>query len=222
MKFISAVGGWRGAGLVLAGFMAFGEAWAEDGPSATPNAAPALESLKKQEIERKLDAIKLPAMEMKDAPLRQAIEEIRNAAVEGDAVEGSKGVNIVLKLAEEAAPAVTVSFPGGSLREAMNQVAAAAKLKVKVEFYAVAFVPPGEFTDELVTREYAEPGAFILSLKPGGDGRPPIKKVLQSEGLEFPPGSSAVLTGSGKLIIRNSEANLKAIEDLLARKEAGR
>lgn len=191
-------------GAVVLGMVAGGTAGrAEEARSATAK------------NEEKLDAIRIPAMEIKDISLREAIGKIHRAAAEAEA-GGPKGINIVLKLGEEAASRITVSFPGGTLREALGRVAAAGKCKVKVEPYAVSVIPLGEFTDEFFTRKYPAGSTFVRTLD-WGDGRS-LKETLEASGIEFPPGSSAVLLASGEVIIRNSEANLKAFEDLMARK----
>jgi len=195
--------------MILAALMALcGGASADDSATA-----------RRQRIETKLDAITLPPMEFKDVSLRQALDEIHRAAAKADsgAGEASKGMNFVLKLEEGPEKLVSVHFPGGSLRAALTQLATAAALKIKAESYGVALVPKDEFTDELVTREYTEPKAVILSWREKKEGAPSAREILLAEGLEFPPGSSAYVNGSGKLVIRNSETNLKAIETFLAR-----
>ena len=65
-------------------------------------------------ITRKLNSIVIPRIEFRDASVREAIEFIRQQAEENDpADEGSRGINIVLRLGHLGRPAerVTVSEP---------------------------------------------------------------------------------------------------------------
>src|SRR5690349_319734 len=71
-------------------------------------------------IERKLDALQLPAMEFQGTPLREAVGQLHQAAAKADvetADAGKRGINIVIKLEEEKEPGpATVILKAGSLR----------------------------------------------------------------------------------------------------------
>lgn len=178
-----------------------------------------------REIKRKLDAIQLPAMEFRDVPFRQAVGRLHQAAAKADmgGDDGkTRGVNMVIKLAEEDGPGgpVTVTFNAGSLRQALTTLAAAAKLKIALTPHAAGFVPADEFTDLLVTKEYSSPGRRFASADRAAKSGP-AKKLLESNGVAFPPGAGAWLTADGKLVVRNSEENLKAVEEFLDGKPSG-
>jgi len=178
-------------------------------------------------IDRKLTEVQVPAIIFDDVPLRKAISELRQKAYEADVTEPDakkRGINIVIKLDDTMGidRIVSVHLRKGSLRLALEDLATAAKLKVKVEPYAVAFVPLSEQTDPLVTKEYLSPGDFFRSIqKKAGEAPPPsAKEILTSHGIQFPNGASAAVLPSGKLVVRNTEANLKAIEELMDRQAA--
>ena len=115
------------------------------------------------------------------------------------------------------------------LLAALDYVAKAANLKIKVEPYAVSLVPLTEETGDLITVEIRIPPDFLgispsqsssLSNADGstdvtgtGNGasstRVDAKAFLESSGVTFPPGSSAVyLPSTSKLIVRNTQANI--------------
>lgn len=184
--------------------------------SAPPDTAP---------IERKLDAIRIPAMEFQGVPLREAVGQLHQAAAKGDVATvdpGKRGVNMVIKLEEEKQPGpVTVVLNEGSLRQALTAVAAAAKTKIVVHPYAVSFVAENEFTDHLVTKEYSAPDSLSAHFRKtnGKDGRVApaygVREWFETKGVSFPPGAFATLAQEEKLVVRNSEANLRIVERVL-------
>ncbi|CAN5521361.1 hypothetical protein BH09VER1_BH09VER1_51620 [soil metagenome] len=194
-------------------------------------------------INRKLDEIVLPRIDFHDATVREAIDFIKQRAVALDTTEqdpARKGVNILLKLRPEAPEAnarITLSLNDIPLRAAIEYVAKAANLKLKVEQFAVAIVPVTEVTDVLITKQYKVPPGFITSLPaastgsalPGAGGptvaagslssvaaRSNAKDFLLANGIEFPTGASAnFIASSSKLIVKNTQANLDLIDTLV-------
>ncbi len=176
-----------------------------------------------------------------------------------------RGVNIVLKLnapAETAptdpnAPApdgavvaaipeaeqsgtadtrITMSLTNVPLVEALRYLTELAKLKYKIEPFAVSIVPVTENTTDLVTKEYKVPPGFIPSNSgtdantsgpvagPGGNsltdarirGRTNAKAYLESQQVPFPDGSFAQYVPAGsKLIVRNTPDALDLIDYLV-------
>jgi hypothetical protein len=59
----------------------------------------------------------------------------------------------------------------------------------------------------------ASPGRRIIPLDPAKPGA--VREWLESLGVTFPPGAYASVTKYGKLVVRNSEENLRAIEKFL-------
>lgn len=198
-------------------------------------------------INRKLDDITIPRIDFQDATIREAIEFIQQRAAALDTTEqdpSRKGINIVLKLAPDAPEAnsrITLSLTDIPLRAAIDYIAQAANLKLKVEPYAVAIVPQSEPTDVLITKEYKVPPSFITALPapsaggglPGAGGgggaitvapgsqaaiaeRSGAKAFLEGNGVTFPPGASAnFISSSSKLIVKNTQANLELIDNLV-------
>ena len=133
------------------------------------------------------------------------------------------------------------------LAAALDYVAKAANLKIKVEPYAVSIVPLTEETDALITLEIRVPPSFITQTSNatvgsalnesattagnGGGGtrdvtgtgsaalttRVDAKTFLESSGVTFPAGSSAVyLASTSKLVVRNTQANIDLVQALVA------
>lgn len=133
---------------------------------------------------------------------------------------------------------INLSLTNVPLYEALRYVATLAGLKVKVEPFAVSIVPLSEPTDTLEQREFKVPPGFIpndaiastASQEPAMAGRAEVpvtgksrlsarqgaRQFLESQGVEFPPGSSAnFIAGSSKLVVRNTAPNLDLIEQLV-------
>ncbi|PTX96313.1 type II and III secretion system protein [Spartobacteria bacterium LR76] len=196
-------------------------------------------------INRKLDDIIIPRVDFNDATIREALDFLKQRAVALDTGEqdpSRRGVNIVLKLgpdAPEAQQRISLSLTEIPLRVAIDYVAKAANLKLKIEPYAVVVVPQSEPTDILITKEYKVPPSFITALPAssdtaaaggGGSGsisvapgslsavaaRSTARQFLEANGVTFPAGASAnFLTSSSKLIVRNTQANLDIIDSLV-------
>ncbi|HEY8900432.1 MAG TPA: Amuc_1098 family type IV pilus outer membrane protein [Chthoniobacterales bacterium] len=200
-------------------------------------------------LNRKLEEIRIPSINFREATVREALDYIKQRAKALDTNEpdpNKRGINIVLKLdpsaqAADSAQRITLAFTDVPLGAALGYVATAAGLKIKVEPYAVAVVPLNEVTDTLITKEYKVSPGFISSL-PASDasaapaaaggvafGAPATpaagagtvakagaKEFLTAQGVTFPPGSSAnYLTSSSKLVVRNTQANLDLIDQLV-------
>lgn len=198
-------------------------------------------------INRKLDEIILPRVDFHDATVREALDFIKQSAQKLDTTEQDpthKGINIVLKVgadAPEANARITLALNDIPLRAAIEYVAKAANLKLKIEPYAVSVVPVTEVTDVLITKQYKVPPGFISSLPAGSAGstatalpgagsgptiaagslsavasRSSAKDFLTAQGVDFPPGASAnYLASSSKLIVKNTQPNLDLIDTLV-------
>ena len=192
-------------------------------------------------INRKLDEIVIPRIDFRDATIREALDFIKQRTVALDTTEqdpSRKGINIVLKAAADSPEAnarITLSLNDIPLRAAIDYVAKAANLKLKIEPYAVAVVPQSEPTDILITKEYKVPPGFITSLPaapppapgPGGQhiapgsqpaiqARSGAREFLEAQGVTFPQGASAnFIASTSKLIVKNTQANLDLIDTLV-------
>jgi general secretion pathway protein D len=193
-------------------------------------------------INRKLDEIIIPRVDFRDATIREALDFLKQRSVALDTTDQDptrRGINIVLKVpadSPEADARITLSLNDIPLRAAIDYVAKAANLKLKVEPYAVAVVPQSEPTDVLITKEYKVPPGFITSLPatgqpplpgPGGQtiapgsqpaiqARSGAREFLEAQGVTFPPGASAnFIASTSRLIIKNTQANLDLIDTLV-------
>ncbi len=126
-------------------------------------------------------------------------------------------------------------------------MAKAANLKTKIEPYAVSIVPLTEDTGDMITLELRVPPSFIGTTSTGGvsnalsqaatsataagggttdatgTGSGPLTKrddakaFLESSGVTFPPGASAVyLASTSKLVVRNTQANIDLVQTLVS------
>ncbi len=193
-------------------------------------------------INRKLDEIIIPRVDFRDATIREALDFLKQRAIALDITEADpsrRGINIVLKVPPdslEAEARITLSLNDIPLRAAIDYVAKAANLKLKIEPYAVAVVPQSEPTDVLITKEYKVPPGFITSLpassqppipgpgsqtiapgsQPAIQARSGAREFLEAQGVTFPPGASAnFIASTSKLIIKNTQANLDLIDTLV-------
>jgi general secretion pathway protein D len=129
---------------------------------------------------------------------------------------------------------ITLNLSNVPLYEALRYVATLAGLKVKVEPFAVSLVPLSEPTDVLEQREFKVPPGFITGVAGGEaettamagrqvstDGprlsaRQGAREFLESQGINFPPGTSANFNaGTSRLVVRNTAENLDLIESLV-------
>jgi general secretion pathway protein D len=192
------------------------------------------------DIGRKLKEIKIPQLSLSDESVRDAVELLQKKSRQLDTNEtdlSKRGVNIVVKLdpskeAIDGGTKINLSLNDLPLGEALKYIANAANLKVKVEPYAVAIVPLTEPTETMVSKEYKVPPNFISSTTtpassagnlpspgglPGGTvGKSGPKDFLESQGVTFPQGASAIyLPSSSKLLVRNTQVNLDLIDSLV-------
>jgi len=192
-------------------------------------------------INRKLDEITIPKIDFHDVTVREALDFIKQRASSLDSVEqdpARKGINIVLKLAPAAAEndsKITLSLTDVPLRAAIDYVARAANLKLKVEPYSVVVVPQSESTETLITKEYKVPPSFITALPADGTkaaapvpgvaagsqsavtARSGAKEFLESNGVTFDvKGSSAnYISSTSRLIVKNTQGNLDLVDNLV-------
>ncbi|MEI8293537.1 MAG: Amuc_1098 family type IV pilus outer membrane protein [bacterium] len=205
-----------------------------DGPTAIVE-QPRMDSRGSQAINNKLDSIIIPRIDFTDSSIKEALDFIKKRAADLDEGDSdNKGINIVLKLppdSPDAAYPITLSLSDVPLREALRYVTEAANLKIKIETHAVVVVPATENTDVLITKEYKVPPGFIQSTP--GSAPPTVsgvaagsqsviaarslaKDFLQTQGVEFPEGSSAnYISLTSRLIVKNTQANLELIDALV-------
>lgn len=219
-------------------------------------------------ITNKLKNILIPRIDFEDTSVEEAIDFLRLRASELDVTEtdpAKKGINFVIRRPrpESAAPAAGLEAPAagaealpvasdpGALRVrelrvrnvplavALKYVCDAAKLRFKVDDYAVTLVPSTESVQDVFTRTFRVPPDFGSALGSGGgeapaagptdpfadaksggtapklSARAPILDLLKNSGITFGTGSSATLSSSGVLLVTNTPNELDKVEQLV-------
>lgn len=209
--------------------------------AAKPAATPAPEA----RVERKLDGIIIPRVEIRDGTLTEAVDFLRKAARRCD--PQSQGVPIAVQLdpgasAEPAAQAVipgappnpdpqppdpaklTLSLRKISLREALRYVAGLANMKIWVRSDGVHLVPVLE-PEPMLTRVLAMPADLfpwlekqdrIAGTDTAAKARNDFQEYLVINGVLFPNGASALLNPRvTRLTVHNTKEQLELIKYIL-------
>ena len=220
-------------------------------------------------ITDKLKKIIIPRIDFEDTSVEEAIDFLRLRASELDTSEldpAKKGINFVIRRPRPesaAAPAAGLEAPAaggdalpaasdpGTLRVrelrvrnvplavALKYICDAAKLRFKVDDFAVTLVPSTESVQDVFTRTFRVPPDFGSALgsgggdtanagpadpfaeaKPGGgatklSARAPILDLLKTSGITFGAGTSATLSNSGVLLVTNTPSELDKVEQLV-------
>ncbi len=240
-----------------------------DGPiSAGPTLT---EGIGERTITAKLNQIILPELKLNNSTVEEAVEFLRLRSIELDNTtldETAKGINFVVRTPEvvdEGGAAAEADALGAEadgfgsaadpnatlikkldlknvpLRVALQYICDAAKLRYKVDEFAVTLLPVGDGADaDIVQRRWTVPPTFesfiTTSGSDGGGGaveddpfaagatgggggikpREPIDVLLKKNGVSFPPNSSAsFLKSSSTLIVRNTPTNLELIDGIV-------
>lgn len=226
-------------------------------------------------ITEKLRRIVIPRIDFEDTTVEEAIDFLRLRSAELDNLEldpAKKGVNFVIRrprtgtapaadpTLDPAAPEGTIAPSGGDpgtlrvrelrvrnvpLATALKYICDQAKLRYKVDDFAVTLVPQTETGEDLFTRTFSVPPDFQSKLDAGGGGaggapaaadpfaadtggatkatlvaRRPILELLREAGITFSDGSSATLTG-GSLLVTNTPTELDKVEQLIEAQSTG-
>ncbi len=227
------------------------------------------ENIGERTITAKLNQIILPELKLNNSTVEEAIEFLRLRSIELDNTtfdETKKGINFVVRtpsVLDEAGAAADAGalgddgFGGGEdpnatliksldlknvpLRVALQYICDAAKLRFKVDEFAVTLLPVGDGTDaDIVQRRWTVPPTFETFITVSGDGggggggsddpfatgadggdggikpRQDITTLLKLNGVSFPPNASAsFLKSSSTLIVRNTPTNLELIDGIV-------
>ncbi|MBK1881179.1 type II and III secretion system protein [Luteolibacter pohnpeiensis] len=124
------------------------------------------------------------------------------------------------------------------LATALKYICDATKLRIKVDDYAVTLLPATSTGEDVVSRNFQVSPDFGAKLSAGVDSggsgaaaddpfadnsnrqpslvaRPSIQELLKKAGVSFPDGTSANLSGSGILVVRNTSTELDKVEQLV-------
>ena len=220
-------------------------------------------------IAAKLKQIIIPEINLKNSTVEEAIEFLRSRARELDNTtldESKKGINFVIRkpkvvdgggeAADDGLDAGGLDAGGGPdptaiiipelklknvpLETALNYICEAAKLRFKVDEFAVTILPRGaNDVADIVQRQWTVPPTFETFLGNGdGGAEPPVddpfaadagdggvgriapredmKTLLQKNGVEFPGKASvSFLRGSNTLIVRNTPTQLEVVDAIV-------
>jgi general secretion pathway protein D len=203
--------------------------------NSTPSPAIAdvkeVEVVKKSLLQAKLHHIILPVVQLEDVTLDEAVDYIKERSRDAD--PDHEGVNIVLKLSNsdlETEEKKSLSSPLSlqknilhlnlelhevPLEVALQYLAEQADLKLEVEPYAVSLIALSRSTETLLTQEYDLPSSFFPN-KEESLSPLTVKNFFQSQGMEFPEGSSATYSPTfNKLVVRNRPENLELIATII-------
>ncbi|MDB4544705.1 type II and III secretion system protein, partial [Akkermansiaceae bacterium] len=231
-----------------------------------PNFRTTQEDTRSVTIAAKLQQIVIPVVDFNNTTVEEAIDFLRVRSIEldvGTMDEKDKGVNFVVRKPKVVGGAADEGLDaeggllGGSvdpsavtidqlyltnvpLQVALQYICDKAKLRYKVDEYAVTLLPlTDDTTDDIVTRRWTVPPTFENFLDSGGgdggatgdadpfatdDGgggagikaRKPIQELLKIQGVTFIEGTSAsLLTGSGTLVVRNTPTQLELIDAIV-------
>ncbi|MDA7898416.1 hypothetical protein N9A88_03700, partial [Akkermansiaceae bacterium] len=227
---------------------------------------------RERSIIAKLNQIIIPDVKLNNITVEEAVEFLRLRSVELDNTvidESQKGINFVVRtpktLGEDGGAAGDDEALGGGdgfgdatdpnailiknlelrqvpLRVALQYICDEAKLRYKVDEFAVTLLPITEGEDaDIVQRRWTVPPTFetFITTSGGGEGgggggdpdpfaasddngpagiepRKDIVTLLKENGVSFPPNSSAsFLKSSSTLIVRNTPTNLELIDGIV-------
>ncbi|RYD35730.1 MAG: hypothetical protein EOP87_06830, partial [Verrucomicrobiaceae bacterium] len=206
-------------------------------------------------ITQKLRTIIIPRIDFEDTTVEEAVDFLRMRSVELDTLEldpARKGVNFIVRRPRPvaaAAPAADGSAPVDALaaapdpstiripqlrvtnvplQTALQYICDAAKLRFKIDDFAVTLVPQNETGEDFFMRTFSVPPDFASQLETatgggggadaagggGIQGRKPIRELLIGNGITFADGSSVTLAG-GNLVVSNTPSELEKIENLV-------
>ncbi len=124
------------------------------------------------------------------------------------------------------------------LAVALKYICDQARLRYKVDDFAVTLVPQTESGEDFLTRTFSVPPDFVASLSSGDDSaapaggadpfapaasggtkklepRKPILELLKNAGIGFSEGASVTLSANGTLLVTNTPSELDKVEQLV-------
>jgi general secretion pathway protein D len=216
-------------------------------------------------IDYKLKHIIIPVVDFDDTSVEEAIDFLRQRASELDQFEidpTKKGINFVIRkprltggigvdAALDAAGGLNAFDPSSArvkelklrnvpLGNVLQYICAQARLRYKIDEYAVTLLPIGSGEGEdILLRKWKVPPTFLTDIESGspdgggvepdpfggddtglGSGalkpRRPLVDILKDAGIDFPPGSSAqFIASTSTLIVSNTPQNLDLVDQLV-------
>lgn len=204
------------------------------------------EGLASASLQTKLNTIIIPEVNLNGATLEEAVDYLRIASEQGDVDtldDSQKGVPFVVQLGDETHPAVqkvrasmiNLKLRNVPLGEVVRLVTEATATSYRVDDFAVVLNTAGFSDPTLVRRSFRVPPGFLngsASAAVGGDADPfaddaeeggliaktlTAVEKLKSYDVSFPEGATAAYNaGSNTLTVRNTAANVRLIEAIVA------
>lgn len=192
-------------------------------------------------ITYKLRNIIIPRIDFEDTSIEEAIDFLRLRAAELDSTEldpNKKGMNIVVRGGGDLGSIRLdqLQLKNVPMNVALKYICDKAKLRYRVDDFAVTLVPITETGDDLFTRTFQVPPDFaaVLSASENSDtgqedpfaaaggssgknaltSRPPITELLKQNGINLPQGASATLGSNGQLLVTAPASELDKVEQL--------
>ena len=167
-------------------------------------------------ITRKLNNIRFPKIDFRDATLREAVVFLVQKSRQVD--EEKQGVSIELDAGSETAqtPRITLTLNNVPLIEVIKYVTNLADVKYKIEPNRVRIAPLGSMTEEFVTKQWkVSASVFRAAAEPNAPAAS-AKDFLMAYGMVFPPGASATYNpSSNTLIVRNTEDQMDLVDRIV-------
>ncbi len=201
---------------------------------------PGMQSAGVAYLTEKLRRIIIPRIDFQDTTVEEAIDFLRQRAVECDTLEldpSRRGMNIVLRPGIPRGLKIKeLKLQNVPIAVALKYICDATKLRYKSDDYAVTLVPQTETGEDIFTRTFQVPPDFAASLEGGGPSggevdpfagpaagsgsslkpRRSITDLLKMSGIAFPEGTSATLSANGILLVTSTPSELDKVEQLTA------
>lgn len=189
--------------------------------SVRPDASGIAPSASLAVLNRKLEAIVLPAVNFVATDLAQAIAALHAAAAEADQTGlGAKGVNLVVLDPSSRNPPVTLALRNASLKRVLDFVTEGAGYHYEVQADAVV-IHPGAESARLMTEFFplGRAGAQRLMALAGGGGvgtgeAAALRAALQQAGVVFVEGSALAYDGTA-LVVTHTPRHLGRIREIV-------
>jgi general secretion pathway protein D len=190
------------------------------------------------DIDQKLNSIFL-SLDFTNVSIEEATDYLYSKSKELDE-PSHKGIPFIIQPdASSSAKPITLSLNNVPVGEALRYICQLANVKYKVQDYAISIVPFNASIDDMISRNFIVPPTFVAPsenatpdttqgnpnlrpINPNLGGGPTIaaaastQSVLESKGVKFPPGSSAVYTPTtNTLTVVDTADQMELIEELV-------
>jgi len=191
------------------------------------------------DIDQKLNSVFL-SLDFTNVSIEEATDYLYSKSKELDE-PSHKGIPFIIQPdASASAKPITLSLNNVPVGEALRYICQLANVKYKVQDYAISIVPFNASIDDMISRNFIVPPTFVAAtesttpdasqgnpnLRPvnpnlGGGGQntsgtTSTQAVLESKGVKFPPGASAVYTPTtNTLTVVDTADQMELIEELV-------